>query len=546
LISKLTKYHSRRLRRIMRGYRLLKKSDSLNRIANIKLELTISSLNISTEKFSKYIFGKGKSQAELVCRQYLLARIAGVSLNRALLSAVGKPGASLVYYLPPEWRKIIQAHGYKLAPFRSAVLWKIFLWLMLAHGLLRITKIILKGVKATFNPLRRMVQLGRYVYFEELASGNLPQPAKGGSSHDIITWYMQWPNRTNDIDTLCHGVAGAEINEVCGVPVVQTASPIPQLQSFKSLFQYIAWGIGAFLIAAWGVLRGNWWHALMLNQAALATQVRLLRDDLLAKEYMFHNSDWIYRPLWTYEVEAKEAKLNFYLYSTNCELFQHSKTPADLNYGWQANNWPRYLVWDNYQADFIQRAVGDSSDIQQVGPIWFSTSAKEMPKLNGQCIAVFDVTPVRSSFYQIFSADFDYYIPEVCLSFLQDIQKISDSYCHTMLWKRKRDIGTRAHPKYRNYTQKLLDCQNVVGVDPEISAVRVIEASSLVISMPFTSTALIARELDKPSCFYDPTGMVYKRDKAAHGIDILCGFEELASWVKAKSETHPVSPKASV
>jgi polysaccharide biosynthesis PFTS motif protein len=532
----------------MRGYRLLKKSDSLNRIADIKRDLTITPLEIPPEKISKYIFGKGKNQAELVCRQYLLSRIAGINLNRALLSAVGKPGAPLVYFLPPEWRKIIQGRGFKLAGFRSAILWNIFICTMLIYGLFRMVEVIFKGIKATFNPLRSVYQLGRHVYFEDLASGNLPQPAKDGSSHDIITWYMQWPNRTNDIDTLCHGVAGAENSEISGVPVVQTSSPIPQLQSFKSLFQYVAWGIGAVLIAAWGILRGNWWHALMLNQAALATQVRLLRDGLVAKEYMFHNSDWIYRPLWTYEAEAKGAKLNFYFYSTNCELFQRSNDPADLNYGWQANNWPQFLVWDDYQVDFIQRAVGETSniEIQQVGPIWFNTSAKEMPKLNGQCIAVFDVTPARASFYRILGLDFEYYTPEVCLSFLQDIQLISEKYCHTMLWKRKRDIGSRAHPKYRNYTQKLLDFQNVVGVDPEISAMRVIEASSLVISMPFTSTALIARELDKPSCYYDPTGMVYKKDKAAHGIDILCGFEELASWVMAKSETHPVSPKASV
>jgi polysaccharide biosynthesis PFTS motif protein len=101
-----------------------------------------------------------------------------------------------------------------------------------------------------------------------------------------------------------------------------------------------------------------------------------------------------------------------------------------------------------------------------------------------------------------------------------------------MLWKRKRKIGSIAHPRYRIFAERLSEAENVIIVDPDISANRVIEASSLVISMPFTSTALIARELGKPSCYYDPTGLVQKDDRAAHGIEIISGPEELKEWLK--------------
>ena len=40
-------------------------------------------------------------------------------------------------------------------------------------------------------------------------------------------------------------------------------------------------------------------------------------------------------------------------------------------------------------------------------------------------------------------------------------------------------------------------------------------------------------ELGKPSCCYDPTGLVQKDDQAAHGIEIIRGPEELKKWVKA-------------
>jgi polysaccharide biosynthesis PFTS motif protein len=107
-----------------------------------------------------------------------------------------------------------------------------------------------------------------------------------------------------------------------------------------------------------------------------------------------------------------------------------------------------------------------------------------------------------------------------------------------MLWKRKRKVKKEtsfAHPSYLSSVERLSRYENVISVDPDISANRVIEASTLVISMPFTSTALIARELGKPSCYYDPTGLIQQDDRAAHGIEIIRGPEELTRWLKGIS-----------
>jgi len=76
--------------------------------------------------------------------------------------------------------------------------------------------------------------------------------------------------------------------------------------------------------------------------------------------------------------------------------------------------------------------------------------------------------------------------------------------------KSKRNIGSIAHPRYRNFADQMSERTNVVIVDPDIAAHRVIEASEAVISMPFTSTSLIARELGKPTCYYDPSAWFEK------------------------------------
>jgi polysaccharide biosynthesis PFTS motif protein len=402
--------------------------------------------------------------------------------------------------------------------------------MMLAYGVLIIAKVILNGMKAACNRSTR--QLGRYVYFIALAPGNLPQPCRDGRSHDIITWYMQWSGRIRVIDTLCHGVMGAEPRAVNGTAVIPVSSPIPPLTRFSSLARFISWGIGAVLIASWDLLRGRWWHALLLNQAVLAAQVRIQSPERLARDYLFHNSGWIYRPLWTYEAERLGARITFYFYSANCEGLMRPGGYSPLVYGYQAMNWPYYLVWDKYQADFVRRAIGVKANISVVGPIWFHCSAMEMPAISGRGVAVFDVIPHRSSSYQTMGAEFEFYVPETCIKFLQDIQQIAKDAGYMMLWKRKRKIGSLAHARYRYISERLSETENVIIVDPDISAYRVIEASTRVVSMPFTSTALIARELGKPSCYYDPTGLIQKEDGAAHGIVIIRGVEELTRWLK--------------
>ena len=514
----------------MRGYRFLIDSNALNRIADVNRVLTTQRFDIKEEHFSKCIFEEGVGQAEIVIREYLLVLVAGLKLNRALLHALGKSGSSVVYNLPREWRKTVQKAGFKIVRLRAALLWNAYVGKMLVYGVLSIGKIIFHGIKSALKKSHQ--QLGTYIYFDNLSTGHLPQPCKDGRSHDIITWYMQWAGKESNIDTLCHGVVDSEPKVVNGTPVIALLAPIPTLTSLSALLRFLVWGIEASLIATWDFLRGRWWHAFLLGQAALAAQVRLQKPKRLAKEYLFNNSSFIYRPLWTYEAERRGARITFYYYSTNCENFKRTGGYLPLDYGYQAMNWPHYLVWDEYNADFVRRAVGETANISVVGPIWFHDSGEEIPAIGGRGVAVFDVTPYRESRYRVWGLDLEYFVPQTCLPFLSDIQKITNDAGYMMLWKRKRKIGSIAHPHYRRFAEHLGMAKNVLTVDPDISANRVIEASTAVISMPFTSTALIARELGKPSCYYDPSGMVQKDDRAAHGIDIIRGPKELTGWLK--------------
>ena len=101
-----------------------------------------------------------------------------------------------------------------------------------------------------------------------------------------------------------------------------------------------------------------------------------------------------------------------------------------------------------------------------------------------------------------------------------------------MVFKRKRQLNSKYHhPQYVRFVEKLSRWDDVVIIEGDIAAYKLIEKCSAVISMPSTSTAHIARELGKPTCFYDPTGIIQRDDRAAHGIPIIIGRDELHGWL---------------
>lgn len=515
----------------MRAQLSLKRSGNLDRIAQVKQALTEQHLNLTGREFSPLLMGRSIELGETVVRQYLLVRCGGLNLNQALLSALGKKDGSVVFYLPKEWRNILTQHGFKVAHIRSGILWQLYICAAWMYGALQIARIAFAGMTSRQNA---DIKQKRPVCFVDLGPGNLPRQIDGSQSHDVISWYLQWPGRAPGIEAVRHTVRNAQPVRVNGIEVMPAGHVLPGLGSVRTTIRYALWGMCASTIAAFDCLRGRWWHALLLNQAALAAQVRALPAEALARQYLFHNSGWMYRPLWTYEAERRGSEILFYFYSTNCESFKRPEGYPPLSYGWKAMTWSRYLVWDEYQADFVRRAAGAQANISIVGPIWFQSSAAEMPRLEKPGVAIFDVTPFRHSRYCILGLDYEFYIPETSKAFLADVAGAAHRPDVVMLWKRKRKIGAMAHPQYRHFAERLSEQDHVVLVDPEISALRVIESSCAVISMPFTSTALIAKAMGKPSVYYDPTGRLQRDDRAAHGIPILSGAEELNAWLSSQ------------
>lgn len=514
----------------MRGYRSLRKTGDLRRVAAVKEALTRTPV-FSPRGNLKIFAGLSGRASEIAVRQFLLVRLIGNGLGGALLSSVGKRNAPVVYPLPSAWRKVVGEHGFKVAEHASAFLWACVVAVHFASG-------IFVAFKLAVADARHLLRLGnrelkRHVYFDALGSGNLPPAGGGGEKNDIVSWYLHWLGRAPNLDTVCHNVVAAGIRESDGAAIVPVASPLLPFAGSSSLGRFLvasSFSIGKVFFSAMG---GQWWYSMMLGETTKAAHIRMQDPALLALDYLFHNSTWIYRPLWTYEAERQGARILFYFYSTNIEQFKQSGVYPEPLYGWQTMTWSKYLVWDDYQETFLRRAVGDAVEVSVVGSISFHSGVPAPSDLPARSIAVFDVQPMRDAVYQPLGIDIEYYVPRNANKFLTDIQEATAMADRVMVFKRKRDVGTRVHPSYERTTNWLSGTSNYLEIDPDTSASALIEKCQAVISTAFTSTALIGRDLGKPSIYYDPHGLCEKDDRAAHGIPIVSGRMELLAWLAA-------------
>lgn len=511
----------------MRGYRMLQETGQLEWVTKIRDEISRTKLDETAGLTNSFFFGAANDRAELVLRQYLLTRFVSYDFAIKLLRALGDGTKRIRHPLPKAWRKVVERYGIKANTFQNRFEW---VWAVIKYccfGVIVFVRLLGGEIKGLFS--KPGTDQSGYAFFDGLTAKNLPQQTNH-TSYDIFNWYDQW-NGKAEVEVLYHTIRAAGTSTVNQTPIVPVPGGMIASGSFRAMLRFLLWGAAAFFLALSDMIRGRYLHAVMLGEAAKAAQVRGLKDDALAKDYLFHNSHWMYRPLWTYDAERKGSRIIFYFYSTNVESLK-TKTGYPLQaYCWHVLSWPYYLVWDEWQRDFVRRAVGDQPKVDVVGSIWFMPGKAKELTIPENSVVVFDINPLRDTRYAMFVESPRYLVPEVINPFLLDIYQAAREQDLTMVLKRKREIGSMLNKSNRRLIDTLATKDHFQSVDVDIPAQLLIRKAKLVISVPFTSTALIARDMNKPSCFYDPSGIIQADDRAAHGIPVITGIEALREWI---------------
>jgi polysaccharide biosynthesis PFTS motif protein len=497
-------------RSINRGYNQLKSEgrlESLRQLQDILTKIKLSNTSPSTS-----FFHQGNFDIELSVRQYFALRILGSSFYETVLYSIGS-NQSLSCPLPKEWRDALIIHGIKINNFKCVLLWH-------THGLLLWGKGVLSELKSIYFLLKKQPNLGKYIYFNELVDNNI---SANPNRHNIINWYLRWKNRNIEINSICHSACNTSDFKLGKVNIIQTDGlpKLIRLELMKYLVFFVYQVIYSFILLFFKPAYG-----FLLGESMKLKRVDLANDANLARDYLFH-SPHLYRPIWTYLAEDKGSRILYYDYSTNQGDFKN-KHGYPVEEPWHLRSWSHYLAWDEFHADFIRRHDKHNSVIENVGHIWFSSSGKfaDIP-LNS--IAVFDVSPSK---FKVNVGGSEYYNYNIVNQFLSDVQSVLNKNNISMAHKIKRTKKFE-HKRYTRRISQLTKELNYIKIYPNIDAFLVIQKTKACISIPFTSTAMIAKQEGKPSVYYDPSGMIQKDDRAANDITILSGINELEDWINS-------------
>ena len=505
------------MRAQLKGAKQLRREDRPFFVEQVVSDLTNVRLDLNEKDFPKLLVGPHKKHGEILLRQILLKNYKRICSLIMQSIGSGKP-ASLP--IPNSWVNSLVSREIQINRLGS----KIALFKFSAYCVL---KGIFKTAQQLFENKLPAISDKPYVVFLDLNQKSLPVSGKQ-KSYDIISWYNNSEIKKPNIKEIWAQIRNEKNHRI--LPnIIVCRSIFPRFKKLSNYLQYILRSLKSIANAFIGMIRGKWWYGLLYEESVLLHYVSILNGQDLAKEYLLHFSNWFHKPLWTYETEMKGSDISLYYYSTNIEQFNFGGFERPHTYGITSMKWNRFLVWDEQQKDYLKQ-FSPTAQYQIVGSIDMEDSDKGIydfgPDLK---IAVFDVMPLRPLAYTSLGwAIAPYYSESLSLQFFSDIKAIFDQDKIICFWKQKRIVDQRFISNAFIQKRKRIINGNFVEVDPNISAKRLIQKCDGIISMPFTSTSIIGKELGKPSIYYDPSSLIEKNE--SHGIPVLKGKNELVHW----------------
>ena len=463
---------------------------------------------------------------EICLRQKLVQQLTIDGFLGELSLHVASSGGSICAPVPQDWRKFLIASGVELNNVASLALWCIKVARAYAIGVRRIMQLILHSLLSS----GRMDDQAKELVLPGLIAANMPTLGEASRlRHDFVSWIVQ-----REQSNPCTQIR-AHVPRSAVVQILPNVLRVDEIFHPINLPNCIGFAVRAFIAAfqaSVGMLFLKWNKAYML-----ADEIELLylqHSHRIAARYVFCNSDFQLRPLWTYAAERKGAHVSYAFYSRNSQVISlEDQESIPQTPGYSTMSWPNYIVWDNYQKIYIQNATQWNANFDVAGPVDFTDDDSEIPDTSANEItcAVFDV----SAFQPLIAAERGvldpYYTVDIVNAFLDDVSEALSAAGVVMYYKRKRPFIRIAATAYKKHVDCIAKKPGVILVNPEVSATRLIKKCDFVISIPYTSTADIGAAQMKPTVYYDSTGRLPIKKELAHGHLVLRGKAELKAWI---------------
>lgn len=523
---------------ILLGYKTLLRENNIKVVFNIQSDLT----NIKVSHlFPKYLFLDFPScfDPQIAVSQYLLYRVGSSILVKTLYISAAN-GYHFIGPVPAIWYPTLEKYGFKPQKFLCRTLWFLF-------TLLFFSKAFLTGLHYLFAflfPKNNTSNITQYAHFHNLPVSAVSSSVnKSLNSESLVSWFLDYypPNSAFHISFY----TPQKVNtDYLPYNYFLARFPFSCPNTIKYFLLYAFWFFGFVIRSLFSLINGSSFPTFLFHEVLLYKLAYFYHSHHSVPNYIvFNNSSFAFRPFWSYLYEDRSSNVVFLFYSTNCEVITPSSSPRYVIPSYLLMSWPKTHVWDYYQRDFIffnslTLKSYSSSSVIVSGPIPLSGNHYQLSTKKKSSLVIFDVSPFSIEKYASFSFPYDYYTYETIFKFYHDIFKATYTTNIAIYFKYKRNLSGSFDSRYNSLISSVTSEFGFLPIPSEASATSILQQSSFSISLPFTSTAVLAKYNFNQSIFYDPVGIFASDDPLAHGVPIVSGIDNLSTWI-SKLSTSP-------
>ena len=502
-----------KIRSYMRGYIHLDKNEKTEYVDCVKRKLSMTT--IENKKFDSF----SENSEEICLQQFLIYRLLDINFNIEVLKSI-KGKSKLNLTLPHSWRLLLEIEGFKANTLNNKFNWFLFQLKWFFVG-------ILTGINQIIKSFNKNLINSDCVYFYDLSPKNFPNSENDSESISIISWFIG-SFFSKGVKAIAH-TADFNLRHFSGTEILKTKGPFPSLDGTKRLI-FIFW----FLKKIFRSLV-NFNERILLRERIFLKIISLASKESLPSSYYFHNNWTIFKPLWTYEAEKKGIDVILYFYSTNIfSLIEKGKNENLFFNPWLFSRWKKILVWNKSQEAYIKKKSSIKSIFYRVGPIPFYSSSIKLNlqrRINKPKILVFDVQPLKTSFFYSLAPYSNYYTYKNSKQFLNDINLLATKIGASVYIKRKRDANIISK-SYLKLLSRFVKKDHWIEIDANFDAFRLTEIlkPDISINRPFTSTAYVTNFYNIPSIYYDPSKKLDKTKYSFVEIKLINEYKKLNDW----------------
>ncbi len=316
-----------------------------------------------------------------------------------------------------------------------------------------------------------------------------------------------------------------------GRKIIFSKKELPALSFFARL-KFLVLFLILFIETILRLIIGDYYLLLIFSDLAKSLKVKLIDERSLAKKYFYSQSSYIYRPMWSYYTK-NNAEFILFFYSCAFDGYKFFQRYPKPEIGLENMTWDNVFLWSELHKKLLEKQC-QKTKFNLVSPIYYFDNTKKDVEISNY-LAVFDLVPYRPFFEATFYQNHNFYISYPNLKkYIEDILEITSQKNILIGFKSSKNIlngnKNKFDQRYKYFLKnKISDRFKYFSND--VSPFKLIRNSKCVISFPWTSTAVIAQKMGKPSIFYDPTEKLCNNDRGKHDIKFIQNKDELKNYI---------------